>query len=72
MSHKYSNLDEKIDKYLGTNNIRPGPNKRLINKNIEDFNSQKSKKIIETKIEKEKINFMSTTLQIKRGIKWEE
>jgi hypothetical protein len=34
MSYKYSKTDEKIDKYLGTTNLRPGPPRRLVNKYV--------------------------------------
>jgi len=35
----YTKLDEKIDKYLGTNNLRPGPSHRLNNQNILNKNN---------------------------------
>jgi hypothetical protein len=30
----YTKLEEKIDKYKGTTNLRPGPPKRFTNKQI--------------------------------------
>ena len=32
MSSRYTILDKKIDKYLGTRNLRPGPLARLVNR----------------------------------------
>jgi hypothetical protein len=72
----YTQLDEKIDKYLGTNNLRPGPPKRLINKKLmgeeNSTNLQLNKKSNIVKDEKQKINFFAETLKISRKIKWKE
>jgi hypothetical protein len=68
MSNNYTKLDEKIDKYLGTNNLRPGPVKRAINKKI--MGDKTVNKKVEDK--KMKINFCSSSVYITRNIKWEE
>jgi hypothetical protein len=62
----YTKLDEKIDKYLGTTNLRPGPEKRLINKKILGEGHLKEKE------KKPKVNFCANTLKITRDIKWNE
>jgi hypothetical protein len=68
MSYKYSKLDEKIDKYLGTSNLRPGPPRRLINKlNTNIIENQESKNIKRT------INYSSYPITLnKDNINWEE
>ena len=68
---QYTQLDEKIDKYLGTNNLRPGPPRKLINQKILGFNDITSYK---TKIEfeqKTKIKFNSNSMEIDK-INWSE
>lgn len=71
----YTKLDENIDKYLGTNNLRPGPPKRLINKKLmgdENSNNLTSNQKNLLKVEKIKINFFAETLKITRNINWKE
>ncbi len=71
MKNEYTEKDKQIDKYLGTNNLRPGPPKRLINKNIIDQQLlEQKKKIREEK--KTKINYFSLSLKVEKGIKWGE
>ena len=65
----YTKLEEKIDKYLGTENLRPGPPKRIINKKIM---GEKKKDIIKREPLKTKINFCSYSLSIIKNIIWDE
>ena len=68
MSYKYTKLDEKIDKYLGTSNLRPGPPRRLINK----FNTNKIENQESTNI-RQIINYSSYPISLnKDNINWEE
>jgi hypothetical protein len=63
----YTKQDKELDKYLGTNNLRPGPPRRL--------NNKKDDKIYKVKVDenkKVKINYCSYSLDIKRNIKWDE
>ena len=66
----YSKLDEKIDKYLGTYNLRPGPAKRTINKYINKEQDNNHSKFDSTK----KINLHSSfSAKIsKESLKWTE
>ena len=65
----YTKQDEKIDKYLGTNNLRPGPPKRAINKKIMG-DKEKVHKVVDDP--KTKINFCSFSMDVTRNIKWDE
>ena len=58
----YTKLDEKIDNYIGTNNLRPGPPKRLINKQINKNLSKEEKKV--------KINYSAESVRIEKNINW--
>lgn len=67
----YTKLDEKIDKYLGTTNLRPGPPRRLANQPKKE--NEKVWKIKgEVNIPKTKINFCSYPMKIEKNIKWSE
>jgi hypothetical protein len=58
----YTKLDEKIDKYIGTNNLRPGPPKRLINKHFNKNLVKEEKKI--------KINYCGESIEVNRNLNW--
>jgi hypothetical protein len=71
----YTKLDENIDKYLGTYNLRPGPPRRLVNHYL--GNNKGSDNIKFNKINPEqnklKINFSSYPSKLDKGsIKWDE
>ncbi len=72
----YTKIDENIDKYLGTYNLRPGPPKRHTNKKLtgeENSNNILSiKKNNLLREEKIKINFFAETLKISRNINLKE
>jgi hypothetical protein len=71
----YTKLDEKIDKYLGTNNLRPGPPQRLVNQVIsnKNNNNNNSTTLFPLKEEnKTKLNFNANSLGVTRNIKWSE
>lgn len=59
----YNEKDAKIDKYLGTKNLRPGPPRKLINKDAG------GERLVEEKL---KINFSSYTLNLSKNINWTE
>ena len=59
----YSNIDRKIDTYLGTSNLRPGPMKRLHNVTTQ-VDKNKEDKISD-------INYNALSLQIKKNINWD-
>ena len=61
----YSKMDRKIDDYLGTRNLRPGPPARLINKILEG--SDKTDPLVP-----QRINFSSFSLPLGRNIPWTE
>lgn len=61
---RYTDLDRKIDSYLGTSNLRPGPAKRLVNRTAVD-----NQRFID--LEKVKVNFSAYPLTLKRFIKWD-
>ncbi len=63
-NHVYNNLDQKIDEYLGTSNLRPGPARRLVN----DIKETKDKK----EIKESKVNYFSYSMSIANTYKWEE
>ncbi len=58
----YTKLDEKIDKYIGTNNLRPGPPKRLINKHFYKNLVKEEKKI--------KINYCGESIEVNKNLNW--
>ena len=58
-------MDKKIDAYLGTRNLRPGPPARLINKILDG-----SDKTDPT--EAQRINFSSFSTKVERNIPWNE
>ena len=62
---KYTNLDKKIDKYLNTKNLRPGPPARLVNRILQG-KDEKLPEIIQ------KINYFSFSMPIQRDIPWNE
>ncbi len=68
---QYSKLDEKIDNYLGTTNLRPGPPKRLVNKLMNDEEKQNKFKKIEIH-KKNKINYCSESIKISKNLNWNE
>ena len=61
----YNNLDRKIDAYLGTRNLRPGPPSRLINKILEGADKTDP-------TEAQRINFSSFATKVERNIAWNE
>ena len=61
----YSMIDKKIDDYLGTRNLRPGPPARLINKILDGADDTDPK-------ESQRINFSSFAVKIERNIPWTE
>jgi len=63
-NHIYNDVDREVDKYLGTNNLRPGPPRRLIN----EIKESKDKK----EIKESKVNYFSFSLGITNTFKWEE
>ena len=62
----YTKLDKKIDDYLGTTNLRPGPPKRLVNNKI------LKKETNETKEKKVEINYSAESMKVTKNIKWAE
>ena len=61
----YSITDRKIDAYLGTRNLRPGPPARLINKILDGADKTDP-------TESQRINFSSFAVKIERNIAWTE
>ena len=61
----YNAIDRKIDHYLGTRNLRPGPPARLINKILEGADKTDP-------TEAQRINFSSFSAKIVRNIPWNE
>ena len=61
----YSLIDKKIDDYLGTRNLRPGPPARLINKILDGADKTDP-------TEDQRINFSSFAVKIERDIPWTE
>ena len=61
----YSITDKKIDAYLGTRNLRPGPPARLINKILDGADKTDP-------TEAQRINFSSFAVKIERNIAWTE
>ena len=64
-SGNYNAMDRKIDAYLGTRNLRPGPPARLINKILEGADNTDP-------TENQRINFSSFSTKIERNIPWNE
>jgi hypothetical protein len=64
----YSERDAKIDKYLGTNNLRPGPKRRLVNYPVKFDENHLNKQ----KDEKRLINFNAYSMKNEKSIKWGE
>ena len=64
-SGKYTATDRKIDAYLGTRNLRPGPPARLINKILEGADKTDP-------TEAQRINFSSFSAKVERNIAWNE
>ena len=64
-NYDYSVTDKKIDDYLGTRNLRPGPPARLINKILEGADKTDP-------TEAQRINFSSFAVKIERNIAWSE
>lgn len=58
----YGVLDSKIDDYLGTKNLRPGPAKRLVNR-IENIKSD---------VEKIKVSLLGNHFKLQKNINWDE
>ena len=58
-------MDKKIDAYLGTRNLRPGPPARLINKILEGADKTDP-------TEAQRINFSSFSTKVERNIPWNE
>jgi hypothetical protein len=75
---KYNVQEKKMDQYLGTNNLRPGPPRKLIYKmeNIElekkgvQANSQSNN--VASEKDKKKVNYFSYSREIKKDINWDE
>jgi hypothetical protein len=75
----YNKTDEKIDKYLGTNNLRPGPPRKLVNKRVlgidsQDLGMKSEKEVYKDKIEYDqikKINYNSSSMEL-NTINWSE
>ena len=79
---KYTIQEKRIDQYLGTNNLRPGPPRKLIYKmeNIEmEKNVQNNgnngtnsgnNKLSEK--DKKKVNYFAYSREIKKDINWDE
>ena len=65
MSSRYTILDKKIDKYLGTRNLRPGPPARLVNRIMDGKDNTESSM-------SHRINYFSFSLPIVRNIQWNE
>ena len=61
----YTATDKKIDDYLGTKNLRPGPPARLINKLLDGADRTDPTEI-------QSINFSSFAVKIERNIAWSE
>ena len=61
----YTPTDKKIDAYLGTRNLRPGPPARLINKILEGADKTDP-------TEAQRINFSSFSAKVERNINWSE
>ena len=61
----YNAMDRKIDAYLGTRNLRPGPPARLINKILEGEDKTDP-------TEAQRINFSSFSTKVERNIPWNE
>jgi len=61
----YTPTDKKIDAYLGTRNLRPGPPARLINKILEGADKTDP-------TEAQRINFSSFSAKVERNINWTE
>ena len=74
----YTKLDEKIDKYLGTNNLRPGPSHRLNNQNILNknnsnlINKTSSSPVLNKEENNPKLNFNANSIRVTRNINWSE
>lgn len=60
----YSNLENNIDLYLGTLNLRPGPPKRLTNKHA---NPQTEINLEESSY----VNYNANSLNLKKNIEWD-
>ena len=63
-NEKYTKLDKKIDEYLKTNNLRPGPPARLVNRIIGV--NQNSAPIAQ------KINYFSFSITVEKNIPWDD
>ena len=62
---QYTILDKKIDSYLGTRNLRPGPPARLVNRLMDGKDNTEPTKAY-------KINYFSFSLPLTRNIPWTE
>ena len=62
---QYTILDKKIDSYLGTRNLRPGPPARLVNRLMDGKDNMEPTKAY-------KINYFSFSLPLTRNIPWTE
>ena len=60
----YTKIDKNIDNYLNTNNLRPGPPARLVNRILDGMH--------DTEVASQKINYFSFTFQITRFLPWTE
>lgn len=74
---KYTQQEKRLDNYLGTNNLRPGPPRKLIHRMNEieidkKHNTKKDINIQTSEKAKKNINFFSYSREIKKDIKWEE
>jgi len=74
---KYTQQEKRLDQYLGTNNLRPGPPRKLIHKmneiQIDKKHHSKNDPSNQTSEKASKnISFFSYSREIKKDIKWEE
>ena len=80
---KYNAQEKKLDQYLGTNNLRPGPPRKLIykmenfeldkqDKNMRPGTQSTKDKIPEKEIPKKKMNYFSYSREMKKNIAWDE
>jgi hypothetical protein len=60
----YTKIDKNIDNYLNTNNLRPGPPARLVNRILDGMH--------DTEVASQKINYFSFTFPITRFLPWTE
>lgn len=69
----YTKLDKSIDKYLGTSNLRPGPQERILNRQryLEPTFKEPDGPSMNN-IKKTNIDYFAYSLEIKTGINWSE